>query len=73
MRRTNEENLGGEDFFLSFLSIFPKNSKKKKNMKSKPSIWVEGRQVKKANFSSFFEQRKLNRCFEDKSLGHNWK
>ncbi|XP_062119291.1 uncharacterized protein At3g49055-like [Humulus lupulus] len=42
-------------------------------MKSKHCIWVEDRQVKEANFSSFFEQRQLKRCLGDKSLGHNWK
>ncbi|XP_062104326.1 uncharacterized protein At3g49055-like [Humulus lupulus] len=42
-------------------------------MKSKHCIWVEDRQVKEANFSSFFEQSQLKRCLGDKSLGHNWK
>ncbi|XP_062099661.1 uncharacterized protein At3g49055-like [Humulus lupulus] len=42
-------------------------------MKSKHYIWVEDRQVKEANFSSFFEQSQLKRCLGDKSLGHNWK
>ncbi|XP_062081131.1 uncharacterized protein At3g49055-like [Humulus lupulus] len=42
-------------------------------MKSKHCIWVEDRQVKEANFSSFFEQSQLKRCLGDKPLGHNWK